>query len=66
LTDLVGDKATVTKVITPPQAEMVLGAKRKGEIADLIVKSDGRPTLAPESDKRAALNVSIHDFDVAT
>lgn len=66
LTELVGDKATVTKVITPPQAEKVLGAKRKGEIADLIVKSDGKPTLAPESDKRAALNVSIHDFDVAT
>lgn len=62
---LVGsDKAIVSKVVSPAQAEKLLGTKRKGEIADMIVKPSGKPTLAPESDKRPAINVSPDDFDV--
>lgn len=65
LTGLIGaDKATSTKVISPAQAEKLLGTKRKAEVADMIVVSAGKPTLAPESDKRPAINASIDDFEV--
>lgn len=64
LAGMIGDKATVTKLISPAQAEKALGAKRKTEIADFIAKKEGAPTLAPESDKRPAVNVNISDFDV--
>ena len=36
---------------------------KKDEIKGLIVKPQGAPTLAPESDKRPALNISEKDFD---
>ena len=57
-------EAYAKKLITPTQAEKALGAKHKGAIADLIIKPKGKPTLAPESDKRPALNTSPGDFDV--
>lgn len=65
LSALVGsDKAlTEPKLISPPQAEKVLGAKRKAEIQSLISKSEGKPMLAPESDKRPAVNVQLSDFE---
>lgn len=52
-----------TKVRSPAQVEKLLGKKRVGEIADIVVKSTGKPTLAPESDKRPSLTVSVDDFD---
>ena len=62
---LVGAEKTYTrKIVTPTQAEKLLGKSRKAEIEDLIVKPSGKPTLAPESDKRAAINISLDDFDV--
>lgn len=64
LVGMIGDKATVTKVISPAQADKALGAKRKAEIADMVKTSSGKPTLAPDSDKRAALNATLDDFDV--
>jgi len=65
LVNMIGpSKATVTKVITPAQAEKALGAKRKAEVSDMISTSPGKPTLAPDSDKRPAIGVAIDDFDV--
>jgi hypothetical protein len=63
LDKLIGPEQVFTrKIISPAQAEKVLGKKRAGEIADLIVKPLGAPTLAPESDKRPAINISASDF----
>ena len=56
------DAAYTQKLISPTQAEKVLGKKRAGEIAGLITKPIGAPTLAPESDKRQAINVTAEDF----
>lgn len=64
LTAIMGDAAFAPRtLLSPAQAEKALGKKRAGEIADLIVKPRGAPTLAPESDKRPALGLSESDFD---
>lgn len=54
------------KIISPAQAEKALGKKRAGEIADLIIKPNGAPTLAKASDPRPALGVSENDFSDCT
>lgn len=65
LIELLGDAAfSAPKLISPAQAEKVLGKAKKADIADLIVKPRGAPTLAPESDKRPAIGAQISDFDV--
>lgn len=65
LADLIGINAAYTqKLISPTQAEKVLGKKRADEIADLITKPTGAPTLAHETDKRPAINISADDFSV--
>ena len=57
------DEMFTRKMVTPAQAEKLLG-KAKAELLDgLVVKPSGAPTLAPESDKRPALNISLADFD---
>jgi hypothetical protein len=33
------------------------------KIKDLIVKPEGKPTLAPESDKRPSITITADDFD---
>jgi hypothetical protein len=68
LADLIGnDKAYVPpKLISPTQAEKVLGKKRTAEIADLITKPSGAPTLAHETDKRPAISISADDFSLCT
>jgi hypothetical protein len=65
LSEMVGlDRAmTEPKLISPPQAENVLGSKRKADIQSMIAKAEGKPTLAPDSDKRPAVNVQLSDFD---
>ena len=55
--------AYTQKLLSPAQAEKVLGKSRKSEIADLIEKPSGKPALVPESDKRPPINVSVDDFD---
>jgi len=50
------------KMITPAQAEKLLGKKNAGMLEGIVVKPTGAPTLAPESDKRPAINVSLDDF----
>jgi hypothetical protein len=65
LREMVGaENAVTTKVISPTQAQKILGAKRKNEIAEMIVKPSGKPTLVPDSDKRLAINVTAEDFGV--
>lgn len=49
------DEVFTKKMISAPQAEKLLGKQHKELIADLIIKPEGKPTLAPESDKRPAL-----------
>mgnify|MGYP003119302507 CR=1 FL=1 len=46
------DEIYTKKLISAPQAEKLLGKNEKHLIADLIIKPNGKPTLAPESDKR--------------
>lgn len=64
LVELIGsDKAYAPpKLISPTQAEKVLGKSRAREISGLIVKPTGAPTLAPASDKRPAINITASDF----
>jgi len=65
LVELLGDDAFAPRsLLSPSQAESALGKKRKGEIAPLIVKPEGKPTLAPESDPRPAVSVSELDFEL--
>lgn len=63
LSSLVGDDAFTRKLVSPAQAEKLLGKAKAADIADLIVKPEGRPTIAPESDKRPAINLTKDDFD---
>lgn len=63
LTDLLGDARHVVKLVTPAAAEKALGKTKAKEIHDLIKTNQGSPVIAPESDKRKAVNVSLDDFD---
>lgn len=45
------------------QAEKLIGKKSALNLSDFIVKPQGKPTLAPESDKRPAINLQENDFD---
>lgn len=58
-----GEDAYNRKLLSPAQAEKALGKAKAKELADLIVKGEGKPTLVPESDKRPAVNVTADDFD---
>jgi len=52
------------KLITPPQCEKLMGKVKYEDISSLVIKSDGKPTLAKSSDKRPAININIaNDFD---
>lgn len=46
------------------QAEKLVGKKSAGTLADFIIKPPGKPTLAPSSDKRPAINLQETDFNV--
>lgn len=63
LEHLLGTQAYEKKILTPAKAEKALGKAKKADIQELIIKPQGAPTLAPESDKRPALNISEKDFD---
>lgn len=51
------------KLVTPAQAEKILGKKDKAKIEDLITKPRGTPTLAKESDPRPEIKATISDFE---
>jgi len=49
--------------ISVAQAEKLLGKKQAALLDALVTKPQGKPTLAPESDKRAPIGANISDFD---
>ena len=55
------------KLISPTQAEKLIKKekpRRWTKVEALITRSDGKPTVAPESDPRPALNINpVNDFD---
>ena len=55
------DQAYTKKLISPTQAEKILG-KKDDRLNGLIVKPPGKPSLAPADDKRPALN-NLDDFE---
>lgn len=58
------DELVKEKVLTPAQAEKLLGKDRKSEVVDLITTHPGKATLAPAHDARPALALSAADaFD---
>lgn len=64
LITLLDEQAFEKKLLTVAKAEKALGAKRKKKIENLIIKPEGKPTLAPESDKRPSINNCSDDFDL--
>lgn len=48
-------------LISPAQAEKILGKKRLPEIEDLIIKNEGSPTLAFADDSRKSISENIKD-----
>jgi hypothetical protein len=62
-TDAIYDK----KLISPAKAEKLLkdSPRRWSSLKDFIRQSDGKPSVAPESDKRPALNVADDFEDLA-
>ena len=64
LADLVGEQSAFTKkLISPAQAEKLLGKKDKALIEDIVAKPRGAATLAKENDPRPAINPVGADFD---
>ena len=54
------EEAYNLKLISPTQAEKILGEqpKRWAQLEKLITQSEGKPSVAPESDKRPAISVA--------
>jgi hypothetical protein len=63
LTDTLGDNLYTKKLVSPAQAEKLLKKDQRHVMSDLVVKPKGKPTLAPESDKRPAVNATNDDFE---
>ena len=55
------------KLISPTKAEKLIkktNPRRWTKVEALITRADGKPTVAPESDPRPALNINpVNDFD---
>lgn len=62
LVQMLGDKAFVSKLVSPAQADKLLGKAKAAEVVDLYHKPSGRPTLAPESDPRPAVKPEAVDY----
>jgi RecB family exonuclease len=60
---MLGERAYAKKMISPAQAEKLLGRNNKAALADFIVKPRGKPSLTREDDPRPAITVSASDFD---
>jgi hypothetical protein len=56
------------KLVSPTSAEKLLkdNPKRWAKVEDLITQSDGKPSVAPATDKRSALTVSSVADDFAS
>lgn len=62
LTDLLGDEAVIEKLISPSQAQKLLGKGRYDEIESLVAKTGGAPTLAQDKDPRPAVKPDVADY----
>lgn len=62
LVEMLGDEAYITKLVSPTQAEKLLGKAKAKEVTDLWHKPNGKPTLAPESDPRPAVKPEAVDY----
>ena len=60
-----GNSAYTRKLISPAQAEKMLGKANKAAVERFIVKPRGKPTLTSESDPRPSITASASDFDFA-
>jgi len=64
LVELLADAAFNKSLLSPPQAEKVLGKKKAASIARLIIKPEGAPALVGDDDPRPAVGGStVDDFD---
>jgi hypothetical protein len=63
LEKILGENAFEKKLITITAAEKAIGKKQFTELG-ITVKPDGKPTLAPESDKREALPQFSDNFEM--
>mgnify|MGYP003643320772 FL=1 len=63
LTSFLEDNVYTKKLISPAQAEKLLGKKKKHITEELIIKPRGAPTLTRENDPRPSINVSESDFE---
>ena len=64
LSEVLGDDLYTKKMVSPTQAEKALKKDQRVLLDGLVVKPAGKPTLAPESDKRPPINITDEDFDV--
>lgn len=55
------DEIYKKSIVTPAQAEKLIGKKNASEIESLIIKSEGAPTLAMDDDKRKSIGEKIAD-----
>ena len=62
LNDLLGDLAVTEKLISPSQAQKLLGKGRYDEIESLVEKTSGQPSLAPDNDPRPAIKPEAADY----
>ena len=64
LFEMLGDDAYAPqKLVSPAQAEKALGRARAQDIAGLVVKPNGAPTLVQVDDPRPALGGTTDDFE---
>lgn len=64
LSSKLGDELYTKKLVTVAQAEKIIGKKNFDAVAgQLVIKPEGKPTLAKESDKRQALKNIADMFD---
>lgn len=59
LADTLGADLYTRKIISPTQAEKVLGKSKVSMLDGLVTKPPGAPTLVPESDKRPSIIASF-------
>lgn len=57
------DELQTRKFISVAQAEKLVGKKDFADYGEFVNKSDGKPTLAPESDKRQSISDVSCDFE---
>lgn len=60
---MIGDKAFTRKLISPTQAEKLVGKDHKKSLEHLVFKPQGKPALAPANDPRSSIIASVDDFD---